>query len=193
MIALTREPSGRRASTIGELSSTRRPTPLTMRSMTRIRCLSSWNVVGSRSSLPARSTYTCLCVLTRMSLMPGSRSNGSSGPSPKTSSMTSPRMRFALGHAERHRLFGDQIEEERANLGFGPRALGRGQRFEVQPVEQLPVNVRLELDILRPRRVGARWAAGAPGVGGVLRDRDMAMIPDQRRPRKRPALFRLRP
>ena len=52
MIALTREPSGRRASTIGELSSTRRPTPLTMRSMTRIRCLSSWNVVGSRSSLP---------------------------------------------------------------------------------------------------------------------------------------------
>ena len=49
MIALTREPSARRASTIGELSSTRRPTPLTMRSMTRSRCLSSWNVVGSRS------------------------------------------------------------------------------------------------------------------------------------------------
>ena len=38
MIALTREPSGRRASTIGELSSMRRPTPLTMRSMTRSRC-----------------------------------------------------------------------------------------------------------------------------------------------------------
>ena len=41
MIALTRDPSGRRASTIGELSSMRRPTPLTMRSMTRSRCWSS--------------------------------------------------------------------------------------------------------------------------------------------------------
>ena len=37
MMALTREPSGRRASTIGELSSMRRPTPLTIRSMTRSR------------------------------------------------------------------------------------------------------------------------------------------------------------
>ncbi len=41
MIAFTREPSASRASTIGELSSTRRPTPLTIRSITRIRCLSS--------------------------------------------------------------------------------------------------------------------------------------------------------
>jgi hypothetical protein len=53
MIAFTREPSGSRASTIGELSSTRRPTPLTIRSMTRSRCLSSWNVVGTRSSAAA--------------------------------------------------------------------------------------------------------------------------------------------
>ena len=60
MIALTREPSGRRASTIGELSSMRRPTPLTMRSMTRSRCLSSWNDAATRSSWPFRSTYTFL-------------------------------------------------------------------------------------------------------------------------------------
>jgi hypothetical protein len=39
--ALTREPSGSRASTIGELSSMRRPTPLTIRSITRSRCWSS--------------------------------------------------------------------------------------------------------------------------------------------------------
>ena len=38
MIALTREPSGRRASTIGDDSSTRRPTRLTMRSITARRC-----------------------------------------------------------------------------------------------------------------------------------------------------------
>ena len=43
MIALTREPSGRRASTIGQTSSTRRPTFDTMRSMICIRCLSSRN------------------------------------------------------------------------------------------------------------------------------------------------------
>src|SRR4030095_5572889 len=37
MIAFTREPSGRRASTIGDDSSTRRPTRLTMRSITAMR------------------------------------------------------------------------------------------------------------------------------------------------------------
>ena len=41
MIALTREPSGSRASTIGLDSSMRRPTELTMRSMICIRCRSS--------------------------------------------------------------------------------------------------------------------------------------------------------
>lgn len=41
MIALTREPSGRRASTIGVDSSIRRPTRETMRSMIFIRCASS--------------------------------------------------------------------------------------------------------------------------------------------------------
>jgi hypothetical protein len=41
MIAFTREPSASLASTIGELSSTRRPTPLTMRSITRSRWRSS--------------------------------------------------------------------------------------------------------------------------------------------------------
>ena len=43
MIALTREPSGRRASTIGEDSSTRRPTRDTMRSMICSRWRSSRN------------------------------------------------------------------------------------------------------------------------------------------------------
>ena len=43
MIALTREPSGRRASTIGDDSSTRRPTLLTMRSMTASRWASFRN------------------------------------------------------------------------------------------------------------------------------------------------------
>ena len=68
--------------------------------------------------------------------------------------MTSPRIAFALGHAERHPLFGDQVEQQRADLRFGARALDRGERLQVQAVQQLPVDVRLQLDVLRPRRLG---------------------------------------
>ena len=56
MIALTRLPSGRRASTSGELSSMRRPMTETMRSMIRRTCLSSRKVDAVRSILPSRST-----------------------------------------------------------------------------------------------------------------------------------------
>ena len=56
MIALTRLPSGRRASTIGEASSTRRPICETILSMIRITCDSSTNRTSVRSSLPFRST-----------------------------------------------------------------------------------------------------------------------------------------
>ena len=55
MIALTREPSGSRASTIGEDSSTRRPTFETMRSMICIRCRSSRNTTSVFCSMPPRS------------------------------------------------------------------------------------------------------------------------------------------
>ena len=48
MAALTREPSGRRASTIGDDSSTRRPTRETTFSMMRSRCASSLNSTGVR-------------------------------------------------------------------------------------------------------------------------------------------------
>ena len=56
MIALTRLPSGRRASTIGEDSSIRRPTCETMRSMIRSRCASSRKDASVSSILPPRST-----------------------------------------------------------------------------------------------------------------------------------------
>jgi len=56
MIALTREPSMSRASTKGEDSSMRRPTLLTMRSITRRRCASSSNFTGLSVSLPFCST-----------------------------------------------------------------------------------------------------------------------------------------
>ena len=56
MTALTREPSTRRASTIGLDSSMRRPMGEMMRSMMRITWSSFWNVTLVSSSLPARST-----------------------------------------------------------------------------------------------------------------------------------------
>ncbi|OPZ66532.1 MAG: hypothetical protein BWY83_02861 [bacterium ADurb.Bin478] len=54
--ALTREPSGNRASTMGLDSSTRRPTWETIRSMMCSRCGSSLKTVCVRSNLPNRST-----------------------------------------------------------------------------------------------------------------------------------------
>ena len=71
--------------------------------------------------------------------------------------------RLALGHAERHALFGDQVEEQRADFRLGARALGRGERLEVQPVEQLPVDVGLQLEVLRPRRFRPRRRPRASG------------------------------
>ena len=55
MMAFTREPSGRRASTIGEDSSTRRPTAATIFSITARYWASSvkealvWSIIPSRS------------------------------------------------------------------------------------------------------------------------------------------------
>ncbi len=56
MMALTRLPSGRRASTIGLDSSTRRPTRPTILSIVRRRCASSLNAPSTWWMRPARST-----------------------------------------------------------------------------------------------------------------------------------------
>ncbi len=89
MMAFTLEPSIRRASTMGVDSSILRPTCETILSMMRSRCALSRKVTLVSSRMPRRSTYTCLCVFTRMSEMVGSSSKASRGPSPKTSSSTS--------------------------------------------------------------------------------------------------------
>ncbi|MDT4864941.1 hypothetical protein FQZ97_997180 [compost metagenome] len=56
MTALTREPSGSRASTMGLDSSMRRPTSETILSMMRSRCFSSVKLTLVSSSRPRRST-----------------------------------------------------------------------------------------------------------------------------------------
>ena len=79
-MTLTRDPSGRRASQIGELSSTRRPTCDTIRwqmfiswVLSRKRTLVSW-------TLPLTSMNTRPAPLTMMSAMSSRASSGSSGP-----------------------------------------------------------------------------------------------------------------
>lgn len=56
MMACTRDPSGNRASTMGELSSMRRPNGVTMRSMTRRTDCSLVKAAAWRHSRPSRST-----------------------------------------------------------------------------------------------------------------------------------------
>ena len=94
MMALTREPSGKRASTIGELSSMRRPSGDTIFSITCITCASSRNRTSVSTSLPLRSTYTWLGLLTMTSVTLSSFSRGWMGPNPITSSTTSETMRL---------------------------------------------------------------------------------------------------
>ena len=74
----------------------------------------------------------------------------------------------ALAQAERRALLGEQLADERPDLALGARPIGLRQRLEVQAVEQLLVNVRLELDVLRARGSGtnAPGEPGAPGRGG---------------------------
>ncbi len=82
---LMRPPSGRRASTIGFDSSSRRPIGARMRRTMRSRWLLSAKRTGMRSSTPCRDTYTSRWPLTRMSSTAGSASRSSIGPKPASS------------------------------------------------------------------------------------------------------------
>ena len=94
MIAFTRLPSGRRASTIGEDSSMRRPTCATILLMIRRRCDSSLKRTEVWDSRPARSTQTSKGPLTMISETVSSASRRSIGPWPRMSSaMSSTRRR----------------------------------------------------------------------------------------------------
>ncbi len=79
-MTLTREPSGRRASQIGELSSTRRPTWLTIRWQMFISCMLSRKRTLVSWTLPPTSMNTRWAPLTMMSAMSSRASSGSSGP-----------------------------------------------------------------------------------------------------------------
>ena len=92
MIAFTRLPSGRRASTIGDDSSMRRPICATILLMMRRRCDESAKWIGTWYRRPARSTQMSWGPLTMISVMVSSSSNRSSGPWPRMSSVTASAM-----------------------------------------------------------------------------------------------------
>ncbi len=93
MMALTREPSLRRASTSGLDSSMRRPSGVTMRSTTARTRASSVKRCGTRTQRPPRSTNTVSGSMTMISVTAGSASSSSSGPRPSASSASSPTRR----------------------------------------------------------------------------------------------------
>ena len=47
---------------------------------------------------------------------------------------------------------GEQLAEQRADFAFGAGAIGLRERLEVEAIEQLAMNVRLQFQILLSRR-----------------------------------------
>src|SRR5262249_11738070 len=68
---------------------------------------------------------------------------------------------LALAEAERRRLLGKQLSEERPNLALGARPFGVRESLEIQTVQQLAVDISLELHVLSARslrtRCDGRW------------------------------------
>ncbi len=80
MIALNRDPFGNRASHMGDVSSIRRPTRETIRSMIWSRCSLSRKVTSDRETRPPFSTKIFFGPLIMMSAILSSLSSSSSGP-----------------------------------------------------------------------------------------------------------------
>ena len=152
MMAFTREPSARRASTIGELSSTRRPIRLTMRSMTRSRWASSWNVAVTRSRTPlALDEHVAIRVDQNVA---DRRIAQQRLERTETEHVVEDlgEQRFPLRQAERRRFLRQQLREQRADFAFRFGTLDMRERFEVQSTEQLAMDAGAQLEILLSNR-----------------------------------------
>jgi len=119
MMTLTREPSPRRASTSGLPSSIRRPTGVTIRSITFIRAASLEKRCSERSIRPLRSTKIWWGPLTMTSLTDSSSINGSIGPRPMASATT------AFNSASRSISAGTRISPWSINISAAERASPR--------------------------------------------------------------------
>ena len=151
MTAFTREPSLRRASTSGDDSSMRRPSGVTMRSMTaRTRSSSVKRASRQRELAAAARCRSCSGSTTMISVMVGSARKRSSGPRPSASSASSPMSasRSMLGGMRVVELVDDAAER----------------------VEHLRAHRRI-VELLRRRSSRGRGARGAAcGSRGGARD-----------------------
>ena len=168
MMALTREPSGRRASTIGELSSMRRPTPLTMRSMTRSRCWSSWNVADDALEHAAALDEHVLVGVDQDVADRRVAQQRLERPEAEHLVDQLAEQRVALAQAERRALLGEQLAEQRADLALGARRDRRcasASRF--RRLSSFRWTFALQLDVLL--RAAAAAAAAAVRAGRAWR------------------------
>jgi len=127
--AWNRSPPGRRASTQGRASSTRRPSG----AITRWTSVASASAEGRRTAQrcrrPSRSTHTSAGPLTRTSVTPGSASSGASGPRPVSSSTIARTVAAKLGSGTAIRssrsAVATAIRSPPGSVTGGPAALRR--------------------------------------------------------------------
>ena len=179
-MTLTRLPSGRRASTIGEDSSTRRPTAVTMRSITWRYCASSVKRTSVCSTRPLRSTQISSWRLHITSVTSGSASSGSSGPWPSRSARSSSMKRrrcsrrdvdvlAAQGTVDRGLDLGDDVVlgdglGHRSGAGSSRRAPGSRT---VRLASSQAVLAGLRRPATPPAARGGWWCGGAPCATGA--------------------------
>ena len=63
---------------------------------------------------------------------------------------------LALTEVERGAFFGEELRQQRANLAFRAAPIALRERLEIQPVQQLSVDRRTQVEILLARRLGTR-------------------------------------
>ncbi len=167
MIALTREPSGSRASTRGLVWSIRRPSGVMIRSMMRSTCSSLRKTVSTRRILPPRSMYRWFGPLTMISVTVSSASSGSSGPSPPTSPDELLDQAHAFGTGHREAVGVDDPVDDRLDLGPEVLRLAVEQGGE----DDLDLVLQLLADLAE------QLVAGSDALGGRGRRRAPPAVP----------------
>ena len=167
-----------RASTIGWLSSTRRPTAATILLTMRSRCASSLNGMWTCCSLPWRSTKQFWWPLIRMSLIDGSLSSGSSGPRPTISSTMSSTSASSSAPLTARRSCAGLLQHEFMHLAAHLVLRQALQRDEVDLLDQHAMQAHARVDDLvgRFRRAGFRLRLRLAG-----RRNDHRLLGDGRR------------
>ena len=147
-MAFTREPSARRASTMGEDSSTRRPTRETMRSMICMRCPLSLNDKPGQFKLASALDVDLVEAIDQDVGDGVVLEQGLERPEAKDFVEDFAGQAFAFGEAERNDLAVDGVADENENFFAGAIAVSAAKFFQVEAIEDLAMQVRLYLLVL---------------------------------------------